>query len=75
MTKEQLKKAVELNESLNTLNEILKHINEYDKDHWWSFFAPCTDEEGIQMPDVLRTEFIKAVNRSMEIVRDEIKNL
>lgn len=38
MTEEQLKKAVELNGNLDTLNCILRHINEYDKDHWWSFF-------------------------------------
>ena len=46
MTKEQLKKAVELNESLNTLNEILKHINEYDKDHWWSFLLHAQMKRG-----------------------------
>lgn len=39
------------------------------------FFAPGTDEDGIIMPDVLRTEFIKAVNRSVEIIQNEIKNL
>ena len=55
MTEEQLKKAVELNGNLDTLNGILRHINEYDKDHWWSFFAPGTDEDGLTMPDVLRT--------------------
>ena len=75
MTEEQLKKAVELNGNLDTLNCILRHIYEYDKGHWWSFFAPGTDEDGIIMPDVLRTEFIKAVNRSVEIIQNEIKNL
>lgn len=75
MTKEQLKRAVELNRSL----EQLKSISDY-------FHRPCEKEnfyfrtnsiggQGLEMPNILACEFMLAVERCITEVEEEIKEL
>lgn len=66
------------NESeLDVLKEIKSHINEED-DHWWSFLTPDLkrwDNDGLNMPEILRAEFTKAVDRSIEQLEKQIEGL
>lgn len=62
---------------LDDLKEIKRHINEED-DHWWSFLTPdikSWDKEGLRMPEILREEFTKAVDRSIEQLEKQIEEL
>lgn len=62
---------------LDNLKEIKRHINEED-DHWWSFLTPdikSWDKEGLRMPKILREEFAKAVDRSIEQLEKQIEEL
>lgn len=77
MTKEQLKRAIELHRSL----EQLKDISDY-------FHRPCKEEKfyfrtssmgiggrGYEMPSNLACEFMLAVEKCIKEVEEEIKEL
>lgn len=77
MDKKKAEQAKEFLLELDDLEEIKRHINEED-DHWWSFLTPnikSLDEEGIRMPETLREEFTKAVDRSIECLEKQIEEL
>ena len=62
---------------LDILKEIKSHINEED-DHWWAFLTPDIKRwgnEGLNMPKILREEFTKAVDRSIEQLEKQITEL
>lgn len=62
---------------LNKLEEIKRQINEED-DHWWSFLTPdikSWNRDGVIMPKILRKEFTKAVDRSIEQLEKQIEEL
>lgn len=73
MDKDILKKAIELNEQLNELEEIERCILVRAKDHWWSI----TDAggNGIQLPNVLRVKFDDMVRNLIIETRKEIESL
>lgn len=71
------KEARWLLSELDVLKEIKNHINEED-DHWWSFLTPDLkrwDNDGLNMPEILREEFTKAVDRSIEQLEKQIEEL
>ena len=46
--------------------------------NWWSFLTPDIkrwEEDGLIMPEILREEFTKAVDRSIERLEKQIKEL
>ena len=62
---------------LDRLEEIKRHINEEDSS-WWSFLTPDIkrwEEDGLIMPEILCEEFTKAVDRSIEQLEKQIKEL
>lgn len=62
---------------LDRLEEIKRHINEED-DRWWSFLTPdikSWNRDGLIMPKILRKEFTKAVDRSIEQLEKQIEEL
>ncbi|MBB1530170.1 MAG: hypothetical protein HG466_005645 [Prevotella sp.] len=66
MEKNKAKTARSLLAKLERLEDIKTHI-EAEPQHWWSFLTPdMYSKEGLIMPDILRTEFVKAVDRSIE---------
>mgnify|MGYP000915614729 FL=1 len=63
---DKAKRASEFLSELDRLEEIKRHINEEDSS-WWSFLTPNIkrwEEDGLIMPEILREEFTKAVDRS-----------
>ena len=69
------KQASEFLSELDRLEEIKRHINEEDS-NWWSFLTPdikSWDKEGLIMPEILREEFTKAVDRSIEQIEKQIE--
>ena len=75
MTKEQLEIAVELNRSLEQLEWILDCLKGRRKDEvlYVSFFSSRKIE--LEMPDILRTEFIIAVKDCIRRIENKIKEL
>ena len=74
MTKEQLEMAVELNRSLEQLESILDCLNVNKNEVWYvSSFSLTKDE--LEMPDILRTEFIIAVKDCIRRIENKIKEL
>ncbi len=75
MTKEQLEIAVELNRSLEQLELILDCLNGRCKNEilYVSSFSLIKNE--LEMPDILRTEFIKAVKDCIRRIENKIKEL
>ena len=62
---------------LDRLKEIKRHINEEDSS-WWSFLTPdikSWNSDGLIMPKILREEFTKAVDRSIEQLKKQIEEL
>lgn len=62
---------------LDRLKEIKRHINEEDSS-WWSFLTPDIkrwEEDGLIMHEILREEFTKAVDRSIEQLEKQIEEL
>ena len=62
---------------LDRLEEIKRHINK-ENSNWWSFLTPdikIWDKDGLRMPKVLREEFTKAVDRSIERLERQIEEL
>ena len=75
MTKEQLEIAVELSRSLEQLELILDCLNGRCKNEilYVSSFSLIKNE--LEMPDILRTEFIIAVKDCMRRIENKIKEL
>lgn len=62
---------------LDKLEEIKRQINEEDN-HCWSFLTPdikIWNRDGLRMPEILREEFTKAVDRSIEQLEKQIEEL
>ena len=69
------KEASRLLSDLNNLGRIKRHTEE-ENNHWWSFLTPdMYSKEGLIMPEVLREEFTKAVDRSIERLEKHIDEL
>lgn len=67
MDKYIAKQAKDLLNKLEQLQEI-KSVIEKEERHWWSFLTPdvqTLDKDGLIMPEILREEFVEAVNRSI----------
>lgn len=62
---------------LDRLEEIKRHINKEDG-QWWSFLTPdikSWNRDGLIMPKILREEFTKAVDKSIERLEKQIEEL
>lgn len=71
------KEASRLFSDLNNLERIKRHTEE-ENNHWWSFLTPNMRsfyKDGLEMPEVLREEFTKAVDRSIERLEKYIEEL
>ena len=75
MTKEQLEIAVELSRSLEQLELILDCLQGRYKDEIWYFSASRLTKDELEMPDILRTEFIIAVKDCIRRTENKIKEL
>lgn len=74
---DKAKRASEFLSELDRLKEIKRHINK-ENSNWWSFLTPdikIWDKDGLRMPKVLREEFTKAVDRSIERLEKQIEEL
>lgn len=74
---DKIKRASKFLSELDRLKEIKRHINEEDSS-WWSFLTPHIinwKEDGLIMPKILREEFTKAVDRSIEQIEKQIEEL
>lgn len=74
---DKAKQAIEFLSELDNLKEI-KRYTEQEYSHWWSFLTPDIrdwDKDGLRMPKVLREEFTKAVDRSIERLNKQIEEL
>nr|WP_311147278.1 hypothetical protein [Prevotella pallens] len=74
---DKIKRASEFLSELDRLKEIKRHINEEDSS-WWSFLTPYIiswKEDGLIMPKILREEFTKAVDKSIERLEKQIEEL
>lgn len=74
---DKAKRASRFLSELDRLEEIKRHINE-ENSNWWSFLTPNIknwDKDGLMMPEILRDEFTKAVDRSIEQIEKQIKEL
>lgn len=73
MDKLTLKRAIELNDQLEKLEDIERCIIVGAKDHWWSI----TDagNVGIELPEVLRKKFETLVLDTINETKKEIENL
>ena len=77
MEKNTAEIARDLLAELERLEDIKTHI-EAEPQHWWSFLTPNTKrwyEDGLRMPEILREEFTKAVDRSIERLEKHIDEL
>ena len=60
---------------LERLEDIKTHM-EAEPQHWWSFLTPdMYSKEGLIMPDILRTEFVKVVDNSIERLNKLLEEL
>lgn len=75
MTEEKLMKAVKLSIALNKLLLIADRTSEPYMAAKWAFLSNPTDKKGTEMPGILKSEFRKAVERSIEIIKKEIEEL
>ena len=75
MTKEQLEIAVELNRSLEQLELILDCLKGRCKDEVWYFSVRSLTKDELEMPDILRAEFIVAVKDCIRRTENKIKEL
>ena len=70
-------KARDLLSDFESLADIKDKI-EQEYDNWWSFLTPNLkrrDSDGLIMPEILREEFTKAVDRSIEQLEKQIEEL
>lgn len=75
MTKEQLEIAVKLNRSLEQLELILNCLNGRCKKEILYVTSVSLIKNELEMPDILRTEFIKAVKDCIRRIENKIKEL
>lgn len=74
---EQAENARMILDCLEVVNKIKAYM-EGEINHWWSFLTPDIknwDKDGIKMPEILCKEFAKAVDRSIEQLEKQIKEL
>lgn len=77
MDKKKAEEARDLLSELASVQDIKDAMGEEEK-NWWSFLSPDTkrlDGDGLMMPDTLREEFTKAVDRSIERLEKQIEEL
>lgn len=76
MDKKKAEQAKYLLHELEKVQEIKDTIGKEAK-NWWSFLTPEQRwrNEGLIMPDILREEFTKAVDRSIEQLKKQIEEL
>lgn len=77
MDKKKAEQAKDLLYELGRVQDI-RMVMEKEQDHWWSFLTPDTkswEKDGFHMPEVLREEFTKAVDRSIERLNKQIEEL
>nr|DAE08298.1 MAG TPA: hypothetical protein [Siphoviridae sp. ctnsL8] len=70
-------KAKSLLHELEKVQEI-KNTMGKEAQNWWSFLTPEKqrwDNDGLMMPEILREEFTKAVDRSIEQLEKQIEEL
>lgn len=75
MTKEQLKRAVELNRSLKQLKDISNYLSEPCKIGWSYFRTDNIGSQGLEIPKTLAGAFVSAVYRCIKEVEEEIKEI
>ena len=71
-----VEKARGMLETLKDLNTIKRYMEVGH--YWWSFLTPdikSLEEDGLIMPEILCEEFTKAVDRSIEQLEKQIKEL
>ena len=77
MDKNKAEQAKDLLTELSSVQEI-KDTMEKEAQNWWSFLTPDVknwEEDGLMMPETLREEFTKAVDRSIEQLEKQIEDL
>lgn len=77
MDKKKAEQAKYLLYELEKVQEI-KDTMEKEPQNWWSFFTPDKQRwknDGLMMPEILREEFTKAVDRSIERLEKQIEEL
>ena len=77
MDKKKAEQAKNLLYELEKVQEI-KDTMEKEAQNWWSFLTPDIkdwDKDGLMMPEILREEFTKAVDRSIERLEKQIEEL
>lgn len=70
-------KAKNLLHELKKVQEI-KNTMGKEAQNWWSFLTPDIkdwNKDGLMMPKILREEFTKAVDRSIERLEKQIEEL
>lgn len=77
MTKEQLKRAIELHRSLEQLKSISDFFHRPCKKETFYFRVSSmgTGGKGFEMPDILAGEFSLVVEKCIKEVEEEIKEL
>lgn len=78
MDKKTAEKASKFLSTLEHLEEI-RQATEESKSHWWSFLTPdikrLRDSDGLYMPEILRDEFVEAVERAIEKTKAKLDKL
>lgn len=77
MDKKKAEQAKDLLYELEKVQEI-KDTMEKEAQNWWSFLTPDKqrwENDGLMMPEILREEFTKAVDRSIEQLEKQIEEL
>lgn len=77
MDKKKAEQAKYLLYELEKVQEIKDTMGK-EAQNWWSFLAPdikSWNKEGLIMPKILREEFTKAVDRSIEQLEKQIEEL
>ena len=77
MDKKKAEQAKYLLYELEKVQEI-KNTMGKEAQNWWSFLTPDKQRwrnDGLMMPEILREEFTKAVDRSIERLEKQIEEL
>lgn len=77
MDKKKAEQAKNLLYELERVQEIKDTMEKEDQNRW-SFFTPDKQRwknDGLMMPEILREEFTKAVDRSIERLEKQIEEL
>lgn len=76
MTKEQLKRAVELHKSLEQLEGISDYLcRPLEKEKFYLRTSSMGIGKGYEMPNILACEFLLVVEKCIKEVKEEIKEL